>query len=370
MGRDDLVPREPEQPRRTPERVDIVIDEQDAAGPRSSTAPLPDDRRRLDSRRCTVRAGGESGRRIRSPCPGLRSSRDTRPPCISVSSRTSVRPIPSPPWDRSIEESTWANISKTLGSISGAMPMPVSLTRKTTSPPSGLASIVMCPPSSLYFAALFSRLARTCSSRVGSPAIGIGPGGDGDGQSVPAAFDERAHRLDRPRDDRRGVEAFRAELDLPACDPRDVEQVVDESHEVLELAVGDIVGPASDRHRCAPESGTAGGQLLTVASGFLSSWASTARNSSLRRSASLSWDSTCFRSEMSRMKATVSLAEEGKSDEDGNAAPVFANVLLLVGSTEAVAGVRSAIARSSTASHSGGVTSAQPTWLDSNSSRE
>ena len=38
----------------------------------------------------------------------------TLPPCISTSRRTSVRPMPRPPRERSSEWSTWANISNTL----------------------------------------------------------------------------------------------------------------------------------------------------------------------------------------------------------------------------------------------------------------
>ena len=105
-------------------------------------------------------------------------------------------------------------------------------------------SIPMRPPSSVYFAALFNRLARTCSSRVGSPSIGIGPVATETVELRARALDEGADGLDRLRHDRRrrrGVSVFR--LDLAAGDPRDVEQVVDESHDVLELALGDVVGP-------------------------------------------------------------------------------------------------------------------------------
>ena len=65
--------------------------------------------------------------------------------------------------------STWVNRSKTRGSISGGMPMPVSRTRDDR-----VVALRARPISadlarrSVYLAALLSRLATTCASRVGS----------------------------------------------------------------------------------------------------------------------------------------------------------------------------------------------------------
>ena len=67
------------------------------------------------------------------PCPDPALVADTVPPCTSTRRRTRVRPMPSPPSDRSTARSTWVNRSNTLGNISGGMPMPLSRTRTTAS---------------------------------------------------------------------------------------------------------------------------------------------------------------------------------------------------------------------------------------------
>ena len=101
----------------------------------------------------------------------------TRPPCSSISDRTRVNPIPSPPRDRDRVRSAWVNRSKILGSRSGAMPMPLSRTRMMTSSPILSAVREICPPSSVYFAALFKRLESTWASRAGSTSTRTGSGG-------------------------------------------------------------------------------------------------------------------------------------------------------------------------------------------------
>src|SRR5215467_4437202 len=60
------------------------------------------------------------------PGPSLRAS--TLPPCISTNRLTMDSPMPSPLCVFSSDRPTWVNISNTLGSMSGGMPMPVSLT--------------------------------------------------------------------------------------------------------------------------------------------------------------------------------------------------------------------------------------------------
>ena len=77
----------------------------------------------------------------------------------------------------------------------------------------------------------------------------------------------------------------RFELDLALRDAGDVEQVVDEPGEVLRLPLDDLVGVGDLVLQAGPRwaSRTA---LVMAASGFLSSWASIARNSFLCRSAS------------------------------------------------------------------------------------
>ena len=67
------------------------------------------------------------------PFPGPSLRADTEPPWRSTRLRTIVRPMPSPPCDRSSACRSCTNRSKMRGSTSGAMPMPVSRTDSTTS---------------------------------------------------------------------------------------------------------------------------------------------------------------------------------------------------------------------------------------------
>ncbi len=50
------------------------------------------------------------------------------------------------------------------------MPMPESFTRITASSPSRPADNQICPPGSVYLAALSSRFVIICVNRVGSPS--------------------------------------------------------------------------------------------------------------------------------------------------------------------------------------------------------
>ena len=67
----------------------------------------------------------------RAPSPGPSLSTSIVPPCSSTRLRTSVRPMPSPPCDRSSELCACTKRSNTRGSISGVIPMPSSRTRTT-----------------------------------------------------------------------------------------------------------------------------------------------------------------------------------------------------------------------------------------------
>ena len=73
-------------------------------------------------------ASAASGRRIANvaprPLPSLCAS--TVPPCASTRLFTMARPSPSPPSERSISWRSCANRSKMRGSISGAIPPPLS----------------------------------------------------------------------------------------------------------------------------------------------------------------------------------------------------------------------------------------------------
>ena len=102
------------------------------------------------------------------PLPGPSLCAVTVPPCSSTRRLTSVSPMPRPPWRRPSDGSTWVNMSKMLGSISGGNADAVSRTVTTASPPCRSAVSQMRPPRSVYLAALFRRFATAWASRVGS----------------------------------------------------------------------------------------------------------------------------------------------------------------------------------------------------------
>ena len=79
-----------------------------------------------------------------------------------------ARPSPKPPLARVIELSAWRKRSKTSGTKSLLMPMPVSVIVTTASPPSRLASM-MTLPCSVNLMAFESRFQNTCCKRSGSP---------------------------------------------------------------------------------------------------------------------------------------------------------------------------------------------------------
>ena len=154
---------------------------------------------------------------------------DTLPPCSSTRLRTIARPRPRPPRDRSSVCGCCTKRSKIRGSMSGSMPLPVSATRSTTSPPSAAAVTEIAPPGSVYFAAFVSRFDTTCARRAASPST-INPcAGHVDTQIVALLLEQRARHLDRARDDVGDLDGLAPQLDLAARDPRHVEQVVDEA---------------------------------------------------------------------------------------------------------------------------------------------
>ena len=267
VGELGLVAAGPEQPGQEPGPVDVVVhDEHPFRGRVDRLRPGRSGRSPSCGAAVGERADGEADDELAAaPTPSLEAA--TLPPCSSTRRRTRVRPIPSPPWLRSSDRSAWVNRSKTRGSSSGAIPMPVSRTRTTASSPSRPASSSIRPPGSVYLAALFSRLARTCSSRAASASRGIGlvgqrrPTARGGGTRSAAGPSRRRGR----RPSRRSTRPL-AELDLAAADPGDVEQVVDQPGEVPDLPLGDRPGPARPRRRrgrpggaCAGRSGAAPG---------------------------------------------------------------------------------------------------------------
>ena len=97
-------------------------------GAGAATDPVPDSR--------AGRAANGSRMLNRAPrfLPSLCAS--TLPPCARIRLFTMARPRPSPPSERSISWRSCANRSKMRGSMSGAIPRPVSMTLNTAWEPS------------------------------------------------------------------------------------------------------------------------------------------------------------------------------------------------------------------------------------------
>ena len=109
---------------------------------------------------------------LAQPCaPGSTGPDASGPGCAPGSAR-----CPGRPGSRASDWSTWVNRPKIASCISGAMPMPLSLMRISTSSPA-LRGRSISPPLSVYLTALFRRLFRTCSSRTGSAQSRTGSSG-------------------------------------------------------------------------------------------------------------------------------------------------------------------------------------------------
>src|SRR5207253_6066323 len=80
------------------------------------------------------------------------------PRCLLFPYTTLFR-SPKPPCERSKERSICVNSSKILGSISGEMPIPESRMLRTICSTSRATLSSICPPDSVYLAALLRRLA-------------------------------------------------------------------------------------------------------------------------------------------------------------------------------------------------------------------
>src|SRR5690606_8086000 len=141
-------------------------------------------------------------------------------------------PIPRPPRVRSSDSSSWANSSKICGSFSGSMPTPRSRIDTTASPPAPCAVISITLPGSLYLAALWSRLAKTCERRIGSACRATG---EARFDAMPHLLQQRLAGVERAVEHRRQQHGLAAQLDLAGGDAADVEQVVDQAHELRQL---------------------------------------------------------------------------------------------------------------------------------------
>ena len=193
-------PVQPQQHGQAVGGVRVVVDDQDAAargGAAASAPPAPVGG--LARRARPGRGGRRTTNSLPRPGPSLRAS--TVPPCISTRLFTSVRPMPSPPCERSPARGRPGRTGRRRGAACpAAMPMPVSRTRSTASPPSrrGRQPDPARPARCTW---------RRCSAGCRPPApaaSGRRPAaaarrGSATVRSWPLRLDQRPGRLDRPR---------------------------------------------------------------------------------------------------------------------------------------------------------------------------
>ena len=178
--------------------VGVVVDDEDARGRRSAlTCGAPAPRRARPAARVAVRRrAGVTTNSLPRPSPSLWAATRRRR-AARTSRLTSVRPMPRPPCGAVERAARPARTGRRRAAASpGAMPMPLSRTRTTD-----LVAVardrraLMCPPGSVYLAALFSRLATTCVRRVG---VGrrprSAPSGSATIELVVARVDQRPRR--------------------------------------------------------------------------------------------------------------------------------------------------------------------------------
>ena len=113
VGHLDVLAQRAEQDAQAGGVAAVVVDDQDA--PARELAGRVVGRRLVAGR--PAAASAETGRRTVNslPWPGPSLWAVTRPPCISTSDRTRVRPIPRPPRERDRVWSAWVNRSKIVG---------------------------------------------------------------------------------------------------------------------------------------------------------------------------------------------------------------------------------------------------------------
>ena len=172
--------------------------------------------------------------------------RATRPPCSSTSRRTSVRPMPRPPCAR-----TLASAPARTGRIPAAA-CPAGCRCRCPGPPPHAALVVrhghrMRPPGSVYLAALSAGWRTPASSRTRSPfRMTVGPG-CGICSTWPRASSSGRRDFDRVVQDVAELQRLAPQLDQPAADARDVQQVVDQARELVHLARHQLQLPLAAR---------------------------------------------------------------------------------------------------------------------------
>ena len=165
--------------------------------------------------------------------------------------------------------------------------MPLSRTLTIGCSPATRASTATRPPSGVNLHALPIRLLNTCDSRARSACSLTGRSGRCDlerhgRRARPPAGSPRP----RARSPRAGRRPRRRSVSLSRLMPADVEQVVDQAHEVARAGAPSRCSPCSKVAGSPALRCTIASELRSGASGLRSSCASVARNSSFLRSAS------------------------------------------------------------------------------------
>ena len=114
--------------------------------------------------------------------------------------------MPSPPRERWVEVSTWVNISNSRGSMSAAMPSPVSRTRTMKSLSLGLRRQRDTAALRRVFRRVRQQVHEDLLQPRRVPVDHHGSAGEGEGQLVLAFPDQRRDRVDRVADDGREVQ--------------------------------------------------------------------------------------------------------------------------------------------------------------------
>ena len=164
----------------------------------------------------------------------------------------------------------------------GGIPMPLSRTESSTAPPTCASRTSTRPPVGVNLMAFESRFQATCCSRPGSPATSRrAPRTRWLDRDLPRGR-RRPHRLDGRLEDRAEIDGPDVQPELPAHDPRHVEQVV---HDLGLGAGAALDGLDRARHRSRVELPAAeqARPPSTELSGVRSSCESVAMNSSLAR---------------------------------------------------------------------------------------
>ena len=227
-----VVARELEQPAQRFARVGVVFDDQDVA-PGSAASRPP----RARSTAQAHAIGGQAHGERRCPCPARRSRALAVPPCSSASRRTSVRPMPRPPCERSSAAlALHEELEDARAQLLRTCRLPVSLTAQH-----GVVAVLarrdtrIVPPAGVNLSALPSRLRDDLldARRVGVDPDRLEAAARGDG--APSAARGCAAWRARAPPRRRGRAAGAASTILPIIARAGVEQVVGQAREVLDL---------------------------------------------------------------------------------------------------------------------------------------